>query len=239
MLVEVWSDFACPFCYIGKRHFENALQRFEHKNKVDIVFKSFQLDPNAPMTINKDIHQSLAEKYGMSYEKAKEMGEQVSKQAKTVGLDYYFDTMILTNTFAAHRLSHFAKQQGKMNEMMERLLYAYFTESKNIGDYNTLVELAGEIGIDREQALQVLEENRYANEVLADQQIAARIGVRGVPFFVFNEKYAVSGAQPSDAFLEVLQKVWEEEQEKQPLQILNEKKQTKTEYCTDDSCNIE
>jgi len=240
MIVEIWSDFACPFCYIGKKRFEGALNKFAHKEQVKIIYRSYQLEPYAAATQDQDIHASLAEKYGMPYEQAKAMGQQVTMQAKEVGLDFHFDTMILTNTFAAHRLSHYAKKIGKMNEMIERLLFAYFTESKHLGDYNTLIELAGEIGIDKKEASRVLNEGMYTDDVRHDQNTAAQIGVKGVPFFVFNEKYAVSGAQSSELFLEVLDKVWSEQQKTAPIEIVKEKDHTKnkTEFCSGDSCQI-
>lgn len=241
MIVEIWSDFACPFCYIGKKRFEAALDRFAHKEQVKVIYRSYQLEPYAANKQDKDIHASLSEKYGMSYEQAKAMGQQVAMQAKEVGLDFHFDTMILTNTFAAHRLSHYAKKLGKMNEMMERLLFAYFTESKHLGDYETLIQLAGEIGIDREEVSRVLKEGMYADDVRHDQNTAAQIGVKGVPFFVFNEKYAVSGAQSSEAFLEVLEKVWGEQQKIVPIEIVKEDKENtnnKTEFCSGDSCQL-
>ena len=240
MIVEIWSDFACPFCYIGKKRFEMALNSFTHKEQVKVIYRSYQLDPYAPQNQSKDIHASLAEKYGMTYEQAKAMGEQVAMQAKEVGLDFQFDTMILTNTFAAHRLSHFAKKLGKMDELVERLLYGYFTESKNLGDYETLVQFAKELGIDSEETKRVLNEGSYTEEVQYDQKVAAQIGIKGVPFFVFNEKYAVSGAQSPDMFLEVLEKVQNEQQQLVPLEIVNEKenKSAKTEYCSGDSCKL-
>ncbi|MBD3108475.1 DsbA family oxidoreductase [Bacillus sp. AGMB 02131] len=239
MIVEIWSDFACPFCYIGKRRFEDALNKFSHKDQVKVIFRSYQLDPHAPINQTQNIHSALAEKYGMSYEKAKAMGAQVVIQAKEVGLDYHFDTMILTNTLAAHRLSHYAKKLGKMEEMMERLLYAYFTESKHLGDYETLIRLAEEIGLDQDEVKKVLHEDLYAEDVRYDINTAAQIGVRGVPFFVFNEKYAVSGAQSADVFLEVLEKVWSEQ--KTVPEIIAKEDETannKTEFCTGDSCQL-
>lgn len=239
MIVEIWSDFACPFCYIGKRRFEEAFKNFAHREQVKVIYRSYQLEPHAAINQDQNIHASLAEKYGMTYEQAKAMGEQVAMQAKEVGLDYHFDSMILTNTFNAHRLSHYAKKLGKMDEMMERLLYAYFTESKHIGDDETLIQLAEEIGLDREEVSLVLSKGLHTEDVRNDQQIAAQIGIKGVPFFVFNEKYAVSGAQSPDAFLEVLEKVWGEKKTS-PEIIVNKKNSDdkKTEFCTGDSCQI-
>ncbi|KIL42694.1 DsbA family oxidoreductase [Jeotgalibacillus soli] len=214
MKVEIWSDYVCPFCYIGKRRFEEALSQFSHRDEVEVVYKSFQLDPNAKRDPDQDVHDVLAGKYGMSREKAKTMNEQVAQQAKEVGLDYYFDRMIHTNTYDAHRLAHYAAEQGKMKELTERLLKAYFTDSLHIGDHETLARLASEVGLDQEKALAVLGSDNYKEHVQNDVQEAGRIGISGVPFFVFQQKYAVSGAQPSEAFLQVLNKVWDEENEK-------------------------
>lgn len=225
MKVEIWSDFACPFCYIGKRRFEQAIEQFDGNIKVE--FRSFELDPNAPKKADQDIHDMLAGKYGMTREKAKAMNDQMTAQAKEAGLDYQMDTLIPANTHDAHRLSHYAKEQGMMTEFTERIMKAYFTESRHIGDFASLAELASETGIPTEEALKVLESDQYSEQVRADQEEAAQIGVQGVPFFVFNEKYAVSGAQPIESFLQVLHKVEAEEQVTA----------TKTEWCADDDCD--
>lgn len=211
MKVEIWSDFVCPFCYIGKRRFENALNQFPHKEKVEINFKSFQLDPNAKMQYDEDIHGIIAGKYGVSREEAKKMNDSIVQQAKDIDLDYHFDTMQPTNTFDAHRLYHYAKSEGKMNEISERLMKAYFIDSLKISDHETLAKLAREAGLDEEKTLSVLSGDEFTMEVNKEQQEAAELGISGVPFFVFNNKYAVSGAQPSSAFLEVLNKVFDEE----------------------------
>ncbi|MGG3448923.1 DsbA family oxidoreductase [Domibacillus aminovorans] len=224
MKVEIWSDFACPFCYIGKRRFEQAIEQFDGNVKVE--FRSFELDPNAPRKADQDIHDMLAGKYGMTREKAKEMNDQMIEQAKEAGLDYQMDTIIPANTHDAHRLSHYAKEQGKMAEFTERIMKAYFTESKHIADFESLAQFAEESGLLKEEVLHVLESGKYSDQVRADQKEAAQVGVRGVPFFVFNEKYAVSGAQPVESFLQVLHKVGTEEQ-------VTAKK---TEWCADDDC---
>lgn len=233
MKVEVWSDFVCPFCYIGKRHLEKALEQFPHKEHVTVEYKAYELDPNAKKNEHKTIHESLAQKYGMSIEKAKEMNESVGIRAAEVGLTYNFDRMKLTNTFDAHRLAKFASSKGKEEEMTERLLKAYFTDSQHIGDHDTLVHLASEIGLDGEEVRNVLKTEVYSDEVRHDLNIARQIGVQGVPFFVFNEEYAISGAQPIDLFTEVLEKVWEEFQERERQKAINP---TKTTYCTDEGC---
>ncbi|KIL39841.1 hypothetical protein SD70_17410 [Gordoniibacillus kamchatkensis] len=219
MRVEVWSDFVCPFCYIGKRRFEAALQRFAHKDEVEVVFRSFELDPNSPRDVGHDVHAMLAAKYGMSRQQAIAMNANVAAQAEEAGLTFRFDTAILTNTFDAHRLAHFAASRGLMQPVVERLFQAYFTDSVHIGDRDTLAELAAEAGLDRAETARMLAGGDYADAVRADEDEAARLGARGVPFFVLNRKYAVSGAQSSDMFLNALQQAW---QESQPLTVLNE-----------------
>ncbi|SDI90589.1 DsbA family oxidoreductase [Natribacillus halophilus] len=230
MNVEIWSDIACPFCYIGKRKFEDGLQQFPHRDEVDVTFKSFQLDPYAEKEQSQSTAEMLADKYGMSLQKAEEMNQQVTEQAKEVGLDYQLESSVLTNTKDAHRLSHFAREAGKMEAMMERLLKAYFTEGKHVGDHDTLAALAEEVGLDGEAARAMLESDRYEDIVREEMQEGADIGVQGVPFFVFNRKYAVSGAQPPKAFLEVMEKVHEEESENK-VNIVSQ-----GESCTDETC---
>jgi predicted DsbA family dithiol-disulfide isomerase len=210
MIVEIWSDYVCPFCYIGKRRFEAAVQQFEHKDKIQVRYRSFELDPYAERNSGTDMHGLLAAKYGMSREQAKAMNGNVAKQAEAVGLKYDFDHMIPTNSFDAHRLTHFAAKHGKMSEMTERLFKAYFTDCKHIGDYETLVALAAEVGLDSQETSEMLASGEYTNEVRADEQEGQRLGIHGVPYFVINRQYAVSGAQSSEVFLEALQKAWNE-----------------------------
>jgi len=231
MKVEIFSDIVCPFCYIGKRRFEEALEQFNNKEKVEKVFRSFQLDPNAPKNPEENIHATLAKKYNMSYDEAKKMNNQVANQAREVGLHFDFDKAIHSNTLDAHRLSHYAFEEGKMYEFIERLMKAHFTDGHNVSDHQVLVTLAEEIGLSRDDSLQVLQDEAYINEVEQDISLAEQYGVQGVPFFVFNRKYAVSGAQATEVFLEVLEKVYEEEKENAV------KKETKTEYCDGESCD--
>lgn len=233
MKVEVWSDYVCPFCYIGKRRFEAGLQQFPHNESVEVIYKSFELDPNARRDGNPDVHDMLAAKYGMSREEAVANTDRITQQARELGLEYHFDRTIQTNTFDAHRLAHFARLQGKLAEMTERLLKAHFTDTLHIGKHEILADLAAEIGIDRAEALRVLTDGDYASDVRADEQEASKLGVRGVPFFVINRKYAISGAQPSDVFLEALEKAWDENNR---LTVLGESDQSTA--CTDDGCGV-
>jgi predicted DsbA family dithiol-disulfide isomerase len=235
MKIEVWSDFVCPFCYIGKRHLEQALSQLTFKDKVEVVYRSFELDPHAPLNPRTDIHGLLAEKYGMSVEQAKSLNADVARRAAAVGLTFHFDTMIPTNSFDAHRLAHFAANHGKLPEMAERLFRAYFTESKHIGDRATLAQLAAEIGLPKERALQVLESGEYENAVRMDEAEGHRLGIRGVPFFVINRKYAVSGAQPVEVFLDALQKAHSEER---PLSAESNGHGTDTSMCADGTCTV-
>lgn len=210
MKVEIWSDIICPFCYIGKRRFEAALAQFPDKNKVELEWKSYQLSPDAVTNPEKNIHQYLAEHKGISLQQATDMNMQVAAIAKQAGLDYHFDKAIPANTMKAHQLAHFAKQYGKQNEAEEILFRSYFTDGKNIDDLDTLLQLGNEIGLDAGKLKAALENGDFETEVQTDIDEAYQIGVRGVPFFVFNRKYAVSGAQDSRAFLQTLETAFSE-----------------------------
>ena len=211
MKIEIWSDFVCPFCYLGKRKLEIALDKFKFKDEVEFVFRSFELDPSAKKEYGEDISEIIAKKYGISVEQAKASNVQIMEQAKEVGLHYNFDNLIPTNSFDAHRLSHYAKEEGKMNEMSERIMKAYFVDSLNISDCKVLAELANEVGLDRNKAIEVLESDRYSLEVREDEYAASKREINGVPYFVFDNKDSVSGARSSEYFLEVLDKVKSEE----------------------------
>ncbi|GAA4501198.1 protein disulfide isomerase FrnE [Hymenobacter ginsengisoli] len=210
MKVEIWSDVVCPFCYVGKRKFEKALGEFAHQGDVQIEWKSFQLTPDFVPTPGENIHASLAKKKGVPEAEGRRMNDYMTQVAKEVGLDYQFDKAIPANTFLAHQLIHFGAHQGRQDAMKERLFAAYYLEGQDLNSLDTLANLAAEIGLDATAARQALEAGTYANEVRRDEYEAQQIGVRGVPFFVFDDKYAVSGAQPSEVFAEVLDKVWEE-----------------------------
>ncbi|QNK55191.1 DsbA family oxidoreductase [Paenibacillus sp. PAMC21692] len=210
MKVEIWSDYVCPFCYIGKRKFESALASFEHKDSVVTELRSFELDPSTDSSLGMTTHEMLSRKYGMSLEQAKSTGDGVVQQAAAVGLTFRLDGALSLNTFNAHRLAHYAEEQGKGAAMSERLLKAYFTDNLNIDDPEQLAELADEVGLDKDAALAVLQSDSYADSVRAQEQEGSRLGIRGVPFFVIDRKYAVSGAQPPEVFLETLKKAWAE-----------------------------
>jgi predicted DsbA family dithiol-disulfide isomerase len=210
MKVEIWSDVVCPWCYIGKRRFESALAEFEHADEVEITWRSFQLDPSAPHNSDMTVNEVLAGKYGMSVAQARAANDRVSDLAAQEGLEYHLEKAKYSNTFDAHRLIHLAAAHGKQGEMKERLMRGYFTEAATVGDIETLVQLATEVGIDAEEARGVLESDAYAEEVRTDEKRARMFGVRGVPFFAIDEKYGISGAQPADAMKDVLEQVWAE-----------------------------
>lgn len=220
MKVEIWSDVVCPFCYIGKRKFEAALAQFENKKSIQIEWKSFQLAPNQVTDPDKTLNQFLAEEKGWSLEYAKELNDQIVERAKQEGLIYHLDEAIPANTHKAHELIHFAKANGRQGEAKERLLRAYFTEGKNIDDISTLLQLGREIELDEDALKAALENGTYTNDVHGDISEAQQLGVRGVPFFAFNRKYAISGAQETDAFLETLETSFAEWRKDNPETIL-------------------
>ncbi len=211
MKVDIWSDVVCPFCYIGKRKFELALENFGAKEKVEIEWKSFQLDPDMEYVEGQSVHEYLGRRKGGTTADGKRMNDGMAAIANEVGLHYDFDKAIINNTMMAHRLLHFAKTKGLQNELKERVFKAYYTEGENVGDVATLVKLATEVGLNADEARQVLESDAYEEDVRKDQYYAHQIGVQGVPFYVFNDKYAVSGAQPPEVFAKVLDQVWQEE----------------------------
>jgi predicted DsbA family dithiol-disulfide isomerase len=238
MKIEVWSDFVCPFCYIGKRRLEEALALVSFRDQIEVEFKSFELDPNAAKYNGKSIHEVLASKYGMSLEQAKQANKSVGQQATTVGLTYQFDSMKPTNTFDAHRLTKFAKTRKKESMITENLLYAYFTKSMDLGDLETLADIAEEAGINREETLAVLNDPMaFTNEVRLDEMEAQQYGISGVPYFVINQKYAISGAQPTSTFSNALKQVWDEETAAPKLMNLSVD-HSENASCTDESCII-
>ena len=216
MKVEIWSDIMCPFCYIGKRRFENALQQFDNKDSIEIVWKSFQLNPAMKTEPGKNINEYLVETKGWTLDYAKQMNAHVTKMAKEVGLHYDFDKTVVANSFDAHRLIQLAKASDKGDAMEERLFKAYFTEGKNIADGATLLQLGTETGLDPLAIQKVLNSSDYADKVEQDIYEAQQIGVRGVPYFVLNDRYAVSGAQSGETFLGALNKAYGEWEKENP-----------------------
>ncbi|MBF2707104.1 DsbA family oxidoreductase [Flavobacterium soyangense] len=228
--VQIWSDIMCPFCYIGKRRMEEALTLFEHKEFVEIEWKSFQLDAGFIPSSEDNIIEHLAEKYRKDEDWAQTMVDNMTQNAKTAGLDFHFEKAVLANSHNAHRLLHLAKKNHLANELKELLFKSYLTDGKDLNNLNTLNELGIAVGLDVEAVAKVLHSNIYSNEVKQDIQEANAIGVQGVPFFVFDNKYAISGAQPATAFLQTLEKVWQEGQFDSKVTLIN--------TATDNSCDI-
>ena len=209
MKIEIWSDFVCPFCYIGKRNLDTAIRKFKLENgedtPVEIVYRSFELDTNAQKDGNLPAKEMLMKKYGLSAERATLTLEDLTKTAKNAGLEYHMDRTIQTNTLDAHRLLQFAKQQGYAEVLMERLFKAHFTEGLHIGDKNVLLELALEVGLMVDEVIKVLDGNAYQDEVRFDEKSAHDLGINGVPYFLIDGKLAIYGAQPSESFLKAFQ----------------------------------
>jgi predicted DsbA family dithiol-disulfide isomerase len=210
MIVEIWSDVVCPWCYIGKRRFERAVAFFGHPGEVTVTYRSFELDPNAPEQRTGTHAEHLARKYGMTVAQAEQASQQMTERAAADGLEFRFDLIRGGNTFDAHRLLHLAKDHGLQPEMKERLLHATFTEGLPIADKPALLRLATEAGLPATRVQAVLDGDAYADAVRADEQQAARYGITGVPFFVADGKYAVSGAQPPEVLLQLLQRAYDE-----------------------------
>lgn len=231
--IQIWSDIMCPFCYIGKRRIEEALQNFKHKDSVTIEWKSFQLDANFIAAPDDNIIDHLAEKYRKDTDWAQTMIDNMTQNAKNAGLDFHFEKAILANSFHAHRLLHLAKKYNLANELEELLFKAYLTDGKNVNDLDTLSKLGKKVGIDSEEIKQVLESNEYTKEVQQDIEQAQSIGVQGVPFFVFDNKYAISGAQPATTFLQTLERVWQESNFDSKVTMVNT---TKENSCDIDGC---
>ena len=221
----------CPFCYIGKRNFETALEQFDDKNKLEVVWKSFQLDPSLPEVQNGSYTDHLMESKGMGRKQVEGMLDNVTQMAKNVGLEYLFDKSVMVNSFKAHRMLQLAKTRGLGDSAEERLFRAFFTEGKNIADDETLVELGKEVGLNETEIRNSLGDERFSEMVRQDIQEARSIGVTGVPFFVFDRKYAVSGAQPPQAFLQTLEKSFGEWREANP--------EIKIEVTKGQSCSID
>ncbi|HVS93474.1 MAG TPA: DsbA family oxidoreductase [Mucilaginibacter sp.] len=213
MKIEIWSDVMCPFCYIGKRRFESAMNQFGHKDQLEVEWKSFQLNPYMKTDPSVNINQYLAEAKGITADHARQLNDYVTGMAAKEGLKYDFDKAIVANSFDAHRLSRLAKRHGLSDEMEEALFKAYFTEGKNTDDKQTLVDLGAAVGLDRDEIIQMLESDAFADKVKHDIAEAQYLGIQGVPFFVLNNKYGISGAQEVPAFSETLEKAFSEWQE--------------------------
>ena len=235
MKIEIWSDIACPWCYVGKRRFEQALARFPNADALDITWRSFELDPQAPARRDEPLVQHLAGKYRVPVAQAEAMNARLSGEARKEGLEFQLDRVVLGNTFDAHRLIHLAASLGRRAEAVERLFRAYFVDGAALGDHETLVTLATEIGIAAERARRMLASDEFAAAVRADEARARGFGIGGVPFFAIDERYGVSGAQPPEAILAALTQAWEEAN---PSKVLTPAGDADADGCTDESCAI-
>ena len=233
MKIEIWSDIACPWCYVGKRRMEAALEQFAHRADVEVSWRSFQLDPSAPAKVDESMEEHLAKKYGMSVEQARKSGEHLTATGAAEGLDIHFEKLQLGNTFDAHRLIHLAAESGLAEAMKERLLKAYFSEGALVSDRETLVGLGVEVGLDADAVRAALASDSQAAGVRADLARAREVGVRGVPFFLLDGKYGVSGAQSADSLLDVLEQVWEKEGHTPAVQMMGAGP-----GCDDGSCEV-
>jgi predicted DsbA family dithiol-disulfide isomerase len=207
MKIEIWSDLICPWCYIGKRRFEKALAQFGQRENINVIWRSFELDPNAPSRYPGTLNEMLAHKYGVSLQQAANMNAHVTELAREVGLEYRLTDAHPGNTFDAHRLLHFAAAQQQGDMAVECIMHAYFSESLPVGERAALARLAPMFGIAENDAMAMFESDDYFDAVRADEARAASIGITGVPFFVFDEKMTISGAQPVEVFAEMLQKM--------------------------------
>lgn len=232
MEINIWSDVRCPFCYIGKRKFEAALEQFPHKDKVKVNWRSFQLDPKLVTQPESNTIEYFTKVKGVSEDQARQMLSHATHMAKEVGLDFNLEESMVANSFNAHRLIQFAKSKNLGDEIEEALFKAHFSDTKNIDDINTLVEVGISVGMEKVEVTEALASDAFEYAVKQDEMEARNIGVQGVPFFVFNNKYAVSGAQAPTTFLQTLEKAWQEYEQKNPQLIVE-----KGDSCsTDGSC---
>jgi predicted DsbA family dithiol-disulfide isomerase len=211
MQVEIWSDVVCPWCYLGKRRFERAMESFPHRDEVTVVYRSFELDPSAAPGVTTPTVGLLASKYGMSVQQANDAQRQMEQRAAADGLEFRMDGLLSGNTRDAHRLLQLAGARDRQAELAERLHRAYFTEQASIFEHSSLARLAVEAGLDRDEVLGVLASDDYGDAVDADEAMARALGATGVPFFVIDRRYGISGAQPAETIVEVLDRAWSSE----------------------------
>jgi predicted DsbA family dithiol-disulfide isomerase len=238
MKIEIWSDVMCPFCYIGKRHLEEALTELPFKDDIVIDWKSYQLNPAYKNQNGESLYDYLSTNKGISLAQAKQMTQQVSEMASHVGLKLDFETSIPANSFNAHRLIHFAASKGKQDLAEEELFKAHFEQAKNIDDVDTLLEVAVALNLDREETKSVLESNEFEEEVRYDIYESQQLGIRGVPFFVMDRKYALSGAQPVDAFKQAITQSYEEWKAAQRNSSLKNLNTTDANSCDENGCEV-
>lgn len=230
MKIEIWSDVACPWCYVGKRRFESALAQFEHRDALEIVWRSFELDPAAPARYGVPAPELLARKYRVPVAQAEAMNARLTSEARKEGLDVDLAGIVAGSTFDAHRLIHLATELGVRQAMVERLFRAYFTDNEALGDHEVLLRLATEAGVPAERARRVLAGDEFAEAVRADEARARDFGIGGVPFFAIDERYGLSGAEPAEVILTALRQAWSESRAA-PLTPVGD-----AEGCTDEDC---
>lgn len=231
MIVEIWSDVACPYCFIGKKKFEKALQQFPERDKIKIQWKSFQLSPELKTNPDITIYEYLCDSKGINIEEAKEMTYFAEESAASTGIKLNFDRVIPANTLRAHILLNLARQNGKQNEVKEKLFHAHFVDGKNVDDISILTEISVSSGISAEKLNEVLQDESYADSVGEDIYEARQLAIRSVPFFVFNRKYAVNGAQDPVVFLRTLEKSYSEWNEETAIK--------KIEIIQGESCSVD
>jgi predicted DsbA family dithiol-disulfide isomerase len=207
--IDVWSDILCPFCHLGRRHLELALEQFEHADEVGVVWHSFQLDRGAPAVDDTPSIDRIAAKYGTSREQMVAQHERMAQDAAAVGLDFRWETMRGGNSYDAHRLLHLARSVGREAEVTERVMRAWYSEGASIGDHETLVRLAVEAGLEEPVVRELLAGDDFGIDVRTDEALAAQIGITAVPMFVLDQKYGVSGAQPVEVMLQAVRQVWD------------------------------
>jgi len=205
MRVEIWADVVCPWCYLGKRRFEQALEGFEHRDEVEVTYRAFQLDPQAETM---DRTQMLVSKFGVTPERAVQLNEEMEQRAAEAGLEYNLSDTVVGNTLDAHRLVHLASEAGMQEAFVEALYKAHFTDRRSLFDHDSLTKIAVEAGLEEDAVRKVLESGEYAEAVAAEQSAAQDLGATGVPFFVFDRRYGVAGAQATETFSEVLAKAY-------------------------------
>lgn len=205
LVIDVWSDIMCPFCYLGDALLSQALARVNHGDAAEVRYHSYQLMPGLPTDRAVGVAELLVREKGLTPQRVELMNAQIAERGQELGLEFRFDRARVVNTRAAHRLSHVARQEGKQRELMVRLFEAYFTRGLHLGQAEVLTDLAAQVGLDRAAVAQAIAEGAFDADVAADQRAARELGIQGVPFFVINQRYAVSGAQPVDVFLEALE----------------------------------
>lgn len=210
MKVEIWSDVVCPWCFVGKRNFEAALELFAHSDELEITWRSYELDPNGPPVREGTYTERIARKYGLEVGAARAAMARIVNAGSQSGIDFKFDTMQPGNTFNAHRLLHLARQRGKQHELKEALFMATFTECRAIGTDEVLEDIAVSVGLDREEVRELLAGDEYANEVRFDERVAQNVGITGVPFFLVDDAYGIPGAQDPQVYLNILDRAWAE-----------------------------